>query len=150
MNQTITFRVMTLEDLDSVIEVEHASFTLPWSREAFYNELVNNQYAYYLVAEDQGKIVGYCGTWIILDEGHITNIAVLPEWRGKKIGEELLVRMMGKAQSMGVKKMTLEVRVGNQTAQKLYRKLGFKDGGIRKFYYTDNMEDALIMWVELW
>ena len=150
MNQTITFRVMTLEDLDSVMEVEHASFTLPWSREAFYNELVNNQYAYYLVAEDQGKIVGYCGTWIILDEGHITNIAVLPEWRGKKIGEELLVRMMGKAQSMGVKKMTLEVRVGNQTAQKLYRKLGFKDGGIRKFYYTDNMEDALIMWVELW
>ena len=150
MNQTITFRMMTLEDLDSVIEVEHASFTLPWSREAFYNELVNNQYAYYLVAEDQGKIVGYCGTWIILDEGHITNIAVLPEWRGKKIGEELLVRMMGKAQSMGVKKMTLEVRVGNQTAQKLYRKLGFKDGGIRKFYYTDNMEDALIMWVELW
>lgn len=150
MNQTITFRVMTLEDLDSVIEVEHASFTLPWSREAFYNELVNNQYAYYLVAEDQGKIVGYCGTWIILDEGHITNIAVLPDWRGKKIGEELLVRMMGKAQSMGVKKMTLEVRVGNQTAQKLYRKLGFKDGGIRKFYYTDNMEDALIMWVELW
>ncbi len=150
MNKTITFRKMTLEDLDGVIEVEHASFTLPWSREAFYNELVNNQYAFYLVAEDQGKVVGYCGTWFILDEGHITNIAVLPEWRGHKIGEELMVRMMGKAQSMGVKKMTLEVRVGNQTAQSLYRKMGFKDGGIRKFYYTDNMEDALVMWVELW
>lgn len=150
MDQTITFRAMELRDLDAVMEVEHASFTLPWSREAFYNELVNNKYAVYLVAEDDGKVVGYCGAWVILDEAHITNIALLPNWRGRGLGEELLVQMMTKAERMGTRRMSLEVRVTNHVAQKLYRKLGFQDGGIRKFYYTDNMEDALVMWVELW
>ncbi len=149
-NHTVMFRTMTLEDLDDVMEVEHASFTLPWSREAFYNELVNNQYAVYLVIEDRGRVVGYGGQWIILDEGHITNIALLPAYRGYGLGEELMIRMMATAKSMGVKRMTLEVRVTNHGAQKLYRKMGFQEGGIRKNYYTDNMEDALVMWVELW
>ncbi|KMY45985.1 alanine acetyltransferase [Bacillus sp. FJAT-27916] len=149
-NHTVMFRAMTLEDLDDVMEVEHASFTLPWSREAFYNELVNNQYAVYLVVEDRGRVIGYGGQWVILDEGHITNIALLPAYRGYGLGEELMIRMMGTAKSMGVKRMTLEVRVTNHGAQKLYRKMGFQEGGIRKNYYTDNMEDALVMWVELW
>lgn len=149
-NHTVMFRAMKLEDLDDVMEVEHASFTLPWSREAFYNELMNNQYAVYLVVEDKGHVIGYGGQWVILDEGHITNIALLPAYRGYGLGEELMIRMMGTAKSMGVKRMTLEVRISNHGAQKLYRKMGFQEGGIRKNYYTDNMEDALVMWVELW
>lgn len=149
MDHTLTFRKMTIADLDDIMEIEYSSFTLPWTMESFYNELINNKYAVYLVVEDGGKVVGYCGAWVIIDEAHITNIAILPAWRGRKLGEALLRNLMDLGIKMGIKKMTLEVRVSNYVAQSLYRKLGFKDGGIRRFYYTDNMEDALIMWVEL-
>lgn len=145
----MTFRLMRTEDIDQVLIVERQSFTLPWSREAFYNELNYNQYAKYLVIEDEGKIAGYCGTWIVIDEAHITNIAILPEYRGLKLGEELLRMMIEIALSMGVIRMTLEVRVSNMVAQSLYKKLGFQTGGIRKNYYTDNQEDAYVMWVNL-
>ena len=88
--------------------------------------------------------------WIILDECHITNIAVLPGYRGKKIGEQLMYHMMRVMMAMGAKRATLEVRVSNIVAQNLYRKFGFMNGGIRKAYYTDNNEDALVMWVNLY
>ncbi len=143
----MTFRLMKVEDIDQVLEVERHSFTLPWSKDAFYNELTNNQYAVYLVLEDEGKIAGYCGAWIVLDETHITNIAILPEYRGKKLGEALLRKMIEVSLSMGSIKMTLEVRVSNHVAISLYEKLGFQKGGIRKNYYTDNREDAYVMWV---
>jgi [ribosomal protein S18]-alanine N-acetyltransferase len=149
MSRTMTFRFMREDDIDQVMIVERQSFTLPWSREAFYNELYNNQFAKYLVLEDNGKIAGYCGAWIVIDEAHITNIAVLPEYRGKKLGEALLVKMMELSKSMGVIRMTLEVRVTNEVAQSLYKKLGFQKGGIRKNYYTDNQEDAYVMWVNI-
>ncbi len=145
----MTFRLMRTEDIDQVLIVERQSFTLPWSREAFYNELNHNQYAKYLVIEDEGKIAGYCGAWIVIDEAHITNIAILPDYRGLKLGEELLRKMIDVALSMGVIRMTLEVRVSNIVAQSLYKKLGFQTGGIRKNYYTDNQEDAYVMWVNL-
>jgi [ribosomal protein S18]-alanine N-acetyltransferase len=147
MNDTLTFRRMNVEDIDQVLEVEHQSFTLPWSREAFFNELTVNQYAVYIVIEDNGKIVGYCGSWIVIDESHITNIAILPEYRGKKLGEALLCKMIEISISKGAIRMTLEVRVSNVVAISLYEKLGFQKGGIRKRYYTDNYEDAYIMWV---
>ena len=86
--------MMNVEDIDQVLEVERQSFTLPWSREAFFNELTVNQYAMYIVIEDNGKIAGYCGSWVVIDESHITNIAILPEYRGKKLGEALLRKMM--------------------------------------------------------
>ncbi|MFJ7978468.1 ribosomal protein S18-alanine N-acetyltransferase [Peribacillus sp. JNUCC 23] len=149
MSKTMTFRLMRTEDIDQVLVVERQSFTLPWSREAFYNELNHNQYAKYLVIEDEGTIAGYCGAWIVIDEAHITNIAILPDYRGLKLGEELLRKMIEVALSMGVIRMTLEVRVSNMVAQSLYKKLGFQTGGIRKNYYTDNQEDAYVMWVNL-
>ena len=147
MSKTMTFRRMTTDDIEQVLNVEKQSFTLPWSREAFFNELTRNQYAVYMVIEDEGKIVGYCGTWIVIDESHITNIAILPEYRGQKLGEALFRKMIEISRSVGVVRMTLEVRVSNHVAISLYEKLGFQKGGIRKNYYTDNHEDAYVMWV---
>jgi [ribosomal protein S18]-alanine N-acetyltransferase len=149
MNKTITFRKMTVEDLDDVLEVEVNSFATPWSRDAFFNELTKNQFAHYLVAEVDQKVVGYCGVWIIVDEAHITNIALLPDYRGLKLGEALLGRIIELARELGALRITLEVRVSNERAQNLYRKFGFEDGALRKQYYTDNMEDAVVMWVNL-
>lgn len=140
---------MNEKDIDQILEIEHASFTTPWSRESFENELRKNQYAHYTVLEDEEGVFGYCGMWIIIDEAHITNIALLPKYRGKKLGEALLKKVMEIARGKGAKTMTLEVRVSNDIAQSLYRKLGFQNGGIRKNYYTDDHEDALVMWVNL-
>ena len=81
--------------------VEHASFAIPWTRQAFYNELVHNQFARYTVAQVDGKLIGYCGMWLIIDEAHITNIALLPEYRGKGIGKELLIYKMAEAKLSG-------------------------------------------------
>jgi ribosomal-protein-alanine N-acetyltransferase len=149
MVDSFVFRSMTEEDIDQILEIEHASFTLPWSRDAFYNEVHHNKFAVYIVIEVEGKIIGYCGAWIVIDEAHITNVAILPEYRGRKLGEALMEKIISVARSMGARSMTLEVRVTNNIAQSLYRKLGFQKGGIRKNYYSDNQEDALIMWVNL-
>ncbi|CAM4038195.1 ribosomal protein S18-alanine N-acetyltransferase [Mesobacillus zeae] len=149
MNKTIDFRSMAIKDIDSIYEIESRSFATPWSKEAFYNELIKNQFAVYTVVDVDQQTVGYGGMWIIVDEAHITNIALLPEYRGLGLGEALMRKMMEIAADKGVITMTLEVRVSNQPAQSLYRKLGFKDGAIRKQYYTDNMEDAIVMWVNL-
>ena len=147
MENTFSFRMMNVDDIDQVMEVEHNSFTLPWSRESFYNEIIKNQFAVYLVLEDEGRVIGYCGVWLVVDEAHITNIALLPEYRGRKLGEALLKKIIEVAIERGAKTMTLEVRMSNMIAQSLYRKLGFEGGAIRKRYYTDNQEDALVMWV---
>ncbi len=149
MVENLTFRIMTLNDLEDVMKIERASFPHPWSKDAFYNEVVNNQFATYLILEVDEKPIGYCGIWIIIDEAHITNIAIIPEFRGKKYGDALMRKVMEQARTMGAKTMTLEVRLSNQVAQRLYRKYGFENGGIRKNYYTDNGEDALVMWVNL-
>lgn len=148
MNQ-FNFRLMTIDDIDEIMAIERASFTLPWTYEAYYNELIMNEFAHYILLEVDEKIIGYCGVWVIVDEAHITNIAIDPSYRGKKLGEALLRQVMLVAMQKGAKTMTLEVRVSNVVAQNLYRKLGFQNGGIRKGYYTDNYEDALVMWVNL-
>ncbi|WAA12570.1 ribosomal protein S18-alanine N-acetyltransferase [Fervidibacillus halotolerans] len=150
MNHKPTFRILTIEDIDAILHIETSSFSSPWTKEAFVRELTMNPYAIYIGAELDGKIVGYGGTWIIIDEAHITNIAVLPEFRGKKIGEQLLMKMLETMMVKGAKRATLEVRVSNTVAQNLYRKFGFVNGGIRKGYYSDNQEDALVMWVNLY
>lgn len=147
MTSHVSFRKMTVADIDAVYKIESLSFSLPWTKEAFLYEIVDNDYAYYVLAETEKGIVGFCGMWLILDECHVTNIAILPEERGKKLGERLMKAAIEVAKSQGAKLMTLEARVSNQVAQNLYRKLGFQNGGIRKRYYSDNYEDALVMWV---
>ncbi|MGP7819577.1 ribosomal protein S18-alanine N-acetyltransferase [Niallia sp. 01092] len=147
--ENVNFRYMTVEDIEEIYTIETMSFTTPWSKEAFYNELTQNRFAAYVVIEHNKHLVGYCGVWIVVDEAHITNIAILPEYRGIKLGEKLLKKIMQEAKNKGAVTMTLEVRVSNKIAQNLYRKLGFQDGAIRKNYYTDNQEDALVMWVKI-
>lgn len=142
-------RGMEIEDLKGVLDVEHASFTVPWSKDAFYNELTSNVFARYIVIEHEGAIVGYAGMWTVIDEAHITNIAVLPDYRGRGWGAWLMREIIARAIALGMTKMTLEVRVTNEVAQALYRKYGFVPAGVRKGYYADNHEDALIMWSDL-
>jgi ribosomal-protein-alanine N-acetyltransferase len=140
---------MRLDDIDAICEIEKEAFTTPWSAGAFHNELTNNQYAHYVVMELDGYIIGYAGMWLIMDEAHITNIAVREKYRGRKLGERLLLQMQSAALFLGAERMTLEVRVSNTIAQRLYAKLGFIPAGLRKQYYTDNGEDAIIMWAHL-
>jgi [ribosomal protein S18]-alanine N-acetyltransferase len=147
--ENFQIRRMNLQDIDEVLQVEKRSFTAPWSRQAFMTELIDNHLANYVVAEYNGRVIGYAGVWMIIDEGHVTNIAVDPDFRGKHMGEKLLQTLMSVCIAHGGRKMTLEVRVTNYIAQKLYEKYGFERVGVRKGYYTDNREDALIMWADL-
>lgn len=143
------FRAMELDDIETICEIEQEAFTTPWSKEAFFSELVHNQFAKYLVLEYRGEIAGYAGMWTIIDEAHITNVAVRHKFRGLKFGQRLLTELSRVALLYGVKRMTLEVRQSNDVARNLYEKLGFRSVGVRKGYYSDNNEDALIMWVDL-
>ncbi|OUM85555.1 MAG: ribosomal-protein-alanine N-acetyltransferase [Bacillus thermozeamaize] len=149
MNERVQVRPMRLEDIDDVWEVERAAFPNPWSKQAYYNELVLNKSAHYLVLLVEGKIRGYGGMWVLIDEAHITNVAIHPEVQGRRLGWLLMGTLMVWARSLGAERMTLEVRVSNVRAQNLYNKLGFVVTGVRPQYYTDNLEDALIMWATL-
>jgi len=144
----VTFEEMRLEHLDRVVEIEQVSFPSPWSRGVFAYELVQNSFAHYIVAAMGGKVVGYAGMWLVLDEAHITNVAVHPGYRRKKIGRSLMVEIIRRAALMGINRMTLEVRPSNAPARCLYAALGFEERGRRKRYYTDTNEDAIIMWRE--
>lgn len=145
----LAFRLMTLDDIPEVLVVEREAFTVPWTEEAFHNELKLNHFARYMIMEYEGQTIGYAGMWTIVDEAHVTNIALLEQYRGRKWGDRLLTELMRTAAYMGMKRMTLEVRVSNLVAQRLYIKKGFKPAGVRKGYYSDNQEDALIMWADL-
>ena len=139
---------MTLDDIDAVQEVERSSFPVPWPANAFRHELTQNKNAHYVVAKEGDHIVGYAGLWLSLDEAHITTFAVLPDYRRRKIGERMLVDLFARAEKLGAEWLTLEVRASNLPAQKLYEKYGFRPAGIRRRYYSDNNEDAIIMWTE--
>ena len=138
-------RRMTLADLDAVAAIEAATFTPPWSKESFRQELERNVAARYLVAEKDGEVIGYAGAWVILDESHITNIAIAPAYRGHGYGRKLTEALMQYIANLGAAYATLEVRKSNLTAQNLYKGLGFLQLGVRKRYYEDNNEDALLM-----
>lgn len=136
-------------DLDRIMEIEEKSFNPPWSREAFLLELTKNLLAKYIVAEVDGRVVGYGGIWLIIDEGHVTNIAVDEEYRNKGVGSKILEGLIQLCVDRNMTAMTLEVRKSNKVAQALYKKYGFKEYGIRKGYYQDNNEDAIIMWKDI-
>jgi len=141
---------MQSEDAETVAELDEKCFPTPWSVGAFLNE-VNNPSAYYVVARAKGSIVGYAGMWLIMDEAHITTFGVDPEFRRKKIAERMLVHLLDEAIHRGIRRITLEVRRHNQAAQNLYGKYRFHVVAIRKGYYTNNNEDAFVMWVDdLW
>ncbi|MCB8816973.1 ribosomal protein S18-alanine N-acetyltransferase [Desulfosporosinus shakirovi] len=142
-------RPMLMDDLEAIMEIEIASFSTPWSLQAFKAELKDNEYARYVCLELDDKVIGYMGLWFILDEGHITNVAIAPNYRGKHWGEFLMRFVMEKMVQEGMERMTLEVRESNSPAQSLYSRLGFATAGIRKGYYADTGEDALIMWADL-
>ena len=139
-------RPMKSQDIDDVLNIERLCFSTPWSHEAIKAEIESNHCARYVVAELGGVVTGYGGMWIILDEAHITNVAVHPNYRGMGVGEAIMKALIRTASRLKVEGMTLEVRVSNEIAQNLYKKLGFASVGVRKGYYTDNGEDALIMW----
>lgn len=147
MTLNVTFQKMGLEHLDAVLEIEETSFPSPWSRSAFAYEILQNQFACYIVAvADENVVVGYGGMWLILDEAHITNVAVHTDYRRNRIGGALMLELIKRAILKGTTRMTLEVRPSNMAARRLYAALGFKDRGRRKRYYTDSNEDAIIMW----
>lgn len=143
----IIIRNMTADDVSGVVLVENNSFKIPWSEKSFKDEL-ENSLAVYFVVESENKIIGYCGMWDVSGEGDITNIAVLPEFRGKGVGRLLLSKMFSEAKKRDLSRITLEVRESNTVAINLYTSFGFEDIGMRKNYYADNGENAIIMSAE--
>ena len=134
------------KDIKEMAALDIVCFAAPWSEEAFRQELEENNLAFYVVAELKGQVVGYAGLWAILDEGHITNVAVSPEHRKRGIGHAVVEVLVDATEQAGLNSFTLEVRTSNITAQNLYKKFGFTEAGLRKGYYEDNGEDAIIMW----
>jgi ribosomal-protein-alanine N-acetyltransferase len=155
---------MTLSDLDQVTAIERASFPLPWSKRAYRYEIAENEHSTMLVVRpaprhfgwlsgwlrrlnlvDRGPVLGYTGFWLLVDDAHVSTIAVHPEWRGRGLGELLLASLLERARALGAQRATLEVRVSNRAAQALYHKYGFEALERRSRYYSDNNEDAYLM-----
>ena len=142
-------RLQSAADLDAVLRIEEISFTSPWTREMYLAELENTGTAFcYLARGPDGAAVGFCSLWRILDELHINNLAVLPEWRRRGIGSALLAHAVQEGRQSGATRATLEVRRSNDLARALYEGFGFKVAGVRPGYYTNPVEDALVLWRE--
>jgi ribosomal-protein-alanine N-acetyltransferase len=144
----LSIRAMTADDLPAVQLIERASFATPWPPHAYRQELEANRLAHYLVATLAGEVVAYGGIWLMVDEAHITTFAVHPRYRRRRIGERLLLSLLDVALGRHAREATLEVRLSNLGARRLYEKYGFRPVGIRPRYYSDNQEDALIMTTE--
>lgn len=144
----LVIRRAEAKDVETIETLEQLCFSQPWSYESIYQDIVENDRAVYIVAETEGQVIGYAGLWIIVDEGHITNVAVSPDYRRNSVGNTIITALLQVTEDMGVKRHTLEVRKSNQAAINLYEKQGFTEAGERKGYYEDNGEDALIMWRE--
>jgi ribosomal-protein-alanine N-acetyltransferase len=136
-------------DLDAVLEIEAASFTSPWTREMYVAELGNVGISFCYVARDQdGTILGFCSFWRVIDELHINNLAVAPPYRRRGIGSALMTYVLDEGARLGARRATLEVRRSNDVARRLYEQLGFSPAGVRPAYYTNPIEDALVLWRE--
>lgn len=136
-------------EIDAVIEIESESFTNPWTREMYFAELNNPGVSFFYVARGaDGRIVGFCAFWRVADELHINNLAVTPGWRRQGVASELLAHVLSEGGQLGVRRATLEVRRSNQPALQLYERFGFSVAGVRPGYYSEPVEDALILWKE--
>ena len=145
----ITISPMSKDDVEAVVQIEAEAYGKHhWAKSSFYDETSNNLAKYYVAKTPDGTLVGYAGTWHIIDEGHITTIAVKKEYLRNHIGEAIIQKIIDDCYKNNIKYLTLEVRVSNIPAIKLYEKYGFQSLGTRKGYYQDNDEDALIMWTE--
>lgn len=143
----IDFKNMKVDDVTRVHEIEKASFTTPWSRQSIIKEITENKLSRYKVLTLDDHIIGYYGLWIVADEAHVMNIAIDPDYRSQGYGTKLFENLIETAIAEGVKRVTLEVRRSNEHAINLYEKFGFEASAIRKGYYRDVGEDALIMWL---
>lgn len=142
----LSIATMTPPDISAVVRIERASFSTVWPSDAFFNELSTNKLAHYFVGRVDDRIVAYGGIWVILEDSHVTTLAVDPDYRGKRFGEVMLLRLVDEALDRGAAWMTLEVRESNAVAQRLYRKYGFTTVTMRRGYYSDDNESALVMW----
>ena len=140
----MTLREMMIDDLDQVMEIETDLFPVPWTREGFFTFLTRED-TMFLVVEEKGRILGYCGLIMVLDEGDITNVAVRRDRQREGIGNFIMESLIRMADYRGISTLHLEVRVGNETAIRLYERVGFTRDGIRKNYYSDPAEDAVLM-----
>lgn len=145
MGVEVFFRNMEMSDLDQVCAIEQAVFSDPWSREGFAESLGSGQAILLTAVSEAQKVVGYCCLYCALDEGEIVNVAVSETFRKQGIGERMVRHLMQAGTKRGAKNFYLEVRAGNQPAQRLYEKLGFKTVGIRKNFYEKPVENALVM-----
>jgi ribosomal-protein-alanine N-acetyltransferase len=141
-------RVRSSAEIDDLRRVEQASFTNPWTRDMYVAEFGNPEVSFFLVARDDGRreVVGFCACWHVLDELHINNLAVLPEYRRRGIGSALIGRALEEGTRLGATRATLEVRRSNVEALRLYERWGFSVAGVRTRYYTNPQEDALLLW----
>ena len=143
----IDYSLMNETHINGVYELSKECFATPWTLDSINNEL-NNSLAKYVIAQDSstGDVIGFVGVWIIAGEGDITNIAVSSKYRKQGIASNLLIKLFEVCKTFDCNDITLEVRSSNVPAQNLYKEFGFKEEGLRKGYYSDNGEDALIMW----
>ena len=141
--------VTSPDQIDAILAIEEASFANPWTRVMYLAELENAGVSYcFLAKEPDGRVVGFCSFWRVLDELHINNLAVLPEFRRRGIATQLLTYVLTQGQALGARRATLEVRRSNDPARLLYERFGFNVAGLRRAYYTKPVEDALVLWRE--
>jgi ribosomal-protein-alanine N-acetyltransferase len=136
-------------DLDAVLEIDQASFSNPWTRLMYEQELQNDQSFIFVARRAGSPVVGYCSYWIVLDEVHVNNIAVRPGWRRHGIGRALLEHVLAEGRRRRCRAATLEVRRSNTAALRLYEEGGFVQGGVRRGYYRDPDDDALVLWAAI-
>ena len=144
---TVVVTPMRRRHLRGVLRIEQQVYPRPWSIGLYMSELSLGPTRIYLVARIHSSVAGYCGLMVVGDEGHVTTVAVEPEWHRHHVASRLLLSLMREAMARGVKHATLEVRVTNKGAQRIYQRFGFVPAGARKGYYIDNGDDALVMWV---
>jgi ribosomal-protein-alanine N-acetyltransferase len=143
----LTILPMKEEDINEVLEIENLSFLDPWTRRMYLSEVREKEASFFVVAKLENRIIGYGGFWLIVDEAHLVNLAVHPDCRRQGIGTQIMRYLLNLAKQLGAKRATLEVRASNKIAQKFYAKFGFVTIALRKKYYPDTKEDAVIMWL---